>query len=91
VRQDIAVVVDEALPASRLLEVVNSHRSKSISLRGEIFDEFRGPGVPEGKKSLAIRLRYQSVERTLTDAEVAAMQQGLVTRLSKELGATLRG
>jgi phenylalanyl-tRNA synthetase beta chain len=47
--------------------------------------------VPERKKSLAVSLRYQAPDRTLTDEDVARIEQGLLTRLQKELGATLRG
>jgi phenylalanyl-tRNA synthetase beta chain len=90
VRQDIAIVVDGALPAGRVLEVVRSHRSRGISISGHVFDEYRGPGIPEDKKSLAIRLHFQAPDRTLTDAEVANVQQGLVARLNREFGATLR-
>lgn len=91
VRQDLALVVDEGVPASRLLEIVQSHKSGNIRLKAELFDEYRGPGIEPGKKSLALRLRYQADDQTLTDADVARVQQGLVTRLGKELGAAVRG
>ena len=91
VRQDLAVIVDADLPAGRVLALARAHRSGSIRLNADIFDEYRGQGVPDGKKSLALALRYQASDRTLTDAEVAKVQQGLVSRLGKELGATVRG
>ncbi|MBK9344017.1 MAG: phenylalanine--tRNA ligase subunit beta [Dehalococcoidia bacterium] len=91
VRQDIALLVDAAVPAGRVLEIARSHRSGSISISAGLFDEYRGKGVPEGKKSLALRLHFQANDRTLTDGDVAKVQQGLVVRLSKELGAELRG
>ncbi len=90
VRQDIAVLVDVDLPAGRLMEIVRSHRSNAIRLDAELFDDYRGQGVPVGKKSLAVSLRYQSMDRTLTDADVARVQQGLLKRLEKELGAVQR-
>ena len=74
-----------------MLEIARSHRSGTIRISADLFDEYRGKGVPEGKKSLALRLRFQATDRTLTDADVAKVQQGLVIRLSKELGAELRG
>lgn len=91
VRQDLALLVDGSTPAGRVLELVRAHRSGSIRISADLFDEYRGPGIPEGKKSLALRLRYQAADRTLTDGDVARVQQGLVTRLGKELGATVRG
>ncbi|MGE5594519.1 MAG: phenylalanine--tRNA ligase subunit beta [Hyphomicrobiales bacterium] len=91
VRQDIALLVDEDLPAGRLLEIVRSHRSGSVRVQGNIFDEYRGQGVPNGKKSLALAMRYQATDRTLTDQDVERIQAGLLKRLEKELGATLRG
>jgi phenylalanyl-tRNA synthetase beta chain len=91
VRQDLALVVDAATPAGRVLELVRSHRSGGVRIRADVFDEYRGAGVPEGKKSLALRLRFQAGDRTLTDSDVAKIQQGLLVRLGKELGASLRG
>jgi len=91
VRQDLALVLDGATPAGRVLEIVRSHRSGGVRIRADVFDEYRGPGVPEGKKSLALRLRFQAEDRTLTDNDVAKIQQGLVVRLGKEIGAVLRG
>ena len=91
VRQDIALVVDSVVPAGRVLEIVRSHRSGGVRLAAEVFDDYRGPGVPEGKKSLAINLCFRADDRTLTDNDVAKVQSGLLARLGKELGATLRG
>jgi phenylalanyl-tRNA synthetase beta chain len=90
VRQDIALLVDESLAAGRLLELVRAHRANTIRVVADVFDEYRGAGVPAGKKSLAIRLRYQADDRTLTDDDVARVQGGLLKRLEKELGASPR-
>ena len=91
VRQDISLMVDGSVAAGRVLEIARSHRSGGIRISADLFDEYRGKGVPEGKKSLALRLRFQASDRTLTDADVARVQLGLVTRLARELGAELRG
>ena len=91
VRQDVALLVDAAMPASQVLEIVRSHCSAGVRLAADVFDEYRGEGVPAGKKSLALRLRYQAADRTLTDADVAKIQGGLLKRLEKDAGATLRG
>ena len=91
VRQDISILVDVDLAAGRVLELVRAHRSGSITLAADVFDDYRGPGVPEGKKSLALQLRFRSLDRTLTDDDVAKMQGGLLKRLEREFGAVLRG
>jgi phenylalanyl-tRNA synthetase beta chain len=47
--------------------------------------------VPEGSKSVAIAVRLQPVERTLTDAEIEAVSAKIVAEVSRRTGATLRG
>ena len=54
------------------------------------FDRYQGKGIPEGKVSLALRFTFQSLERTLTDAEVEAATTAVVELLASELGATRR-
>ncbi len=56
----------------------------------EIFDVYAGGQVPAGKKSLAYRISYQSMTKTLTDEQVDQVQQKILDKLSSELGATLR-
>jgi phenylalanyl-tRNA synthetase beta chain len=52
---------------------------------------YTGVPIPAGKKSLAFSVTYQSYEDTLTDQAVARAQRGIVERLKRQLGATLRG
>ena len=59
-------------------------------MRLELFDVYRGPGVPEGSRSLAYRLRFQAPDRTLTDTEVADARQRCIDETSRRTGATLR-
>ncbi|MBK6662645.1 MAG: phenylalanine--tRNA ligase subunit beta [Thermoflexaceae bacterium] len=89
-RHDLALLIDTATPASRLIDIVRSHRSGAVRVTADIFDEYRGKGVPEGKKSLAVAVRYQAEDRTLTDEDVARIETGLLKRLEKELGAVRR-
>jgi len=91
VRQDIALLMDEATPAASILDLVRGHRSGGVRLFADVFDDYRGEGVPPGKKSLALHLRYQASDRTLTDDDVARIQSGLLKRLEKDLGAVIRG
>jgi phenylalanyl-tRNA synthetase beta chain len=57
----------------------------------DLFDTYRGAGVAEGSRSLAYRVRFVSVDKTLTDAEVGAARQALIDAVTNAHGATLRG
>lgn len=85
--RDIAVVVDAQLPAQEIQDIIGSFPLVS---EVRLFDLYTGKQVPEGKKSLAYRIVYQSPDHTLTDNEVDRVQQQIISRLSSELGAALR-
>lgn len=90
VLEDIAVIVDEALPADRVEALIRQTGGKLLaSVR--LFDVFRGEQIGAGKKSLAYALTYQSLEGTLTDKEAASIRNRIIRRLENELGAKLRG
>ena len=91
VRRDLALIVPEATPASALLDLVRSHRSRGASASAEVFDEYRGAGVPAGLKSLALAVRFRADDRTLAERDAARLEEGLLRRLERELGACLRG
>ena len=61
-----------------------------LARHGSLFDVFEGGRVPEGKVSLAFRVVYRSDERTLTEAEVSEVENALLQRLEKRVGASLR-
>ena len=89
VRRDLAVVVDVGARAGEILAALR--RSGGDELASvDLFDRYGGPGVPEGKISLAFRLCYQRGDRTLTDEEVTKRVEGLVRMLRERFGATLR-
>ncbi len=56
-----------------------------------VFDEFIGGSLGEGKKSLAITVRMQPRDKTLTDDEIEAVGRAIVEKVSKATGGTLRG
>jgi phenylalanyl-tRNA synthetase beta chain len=56
----------------------------------EVFDQYLGAPVPEGKKSLAYKVSYRADDRTLTDTEINELHQSLVERLGKVFGAEQR-
>lgn len=87
--EDLAVVVDEDLPAERVAQVIRQGGGKLlVGLR--LFDIFRGPQIGAGKKSMAYALTYQAPDRTLSDKDAAAIRQKIIRRLEQELGAKLR-
>ncbi|MEX2225696.1 MAG: phenylalanine--tRNA ligase subunit beta [Dehalococcoidia bacterium] len=88
VEQDIALIVDEDVPAGAMQRVMESAQ---LVRSARIFDVYRGDQVPAGKKSVAFDLVYQSEDHTLTDDEVAKAQRKLLERLKREFGAELRG
>lgn len=89
VLEDLAVVVDDTIPARQVEKVIREAAGPSvISLR--LFDVYRGDKIGSGKKSLAYNLTYQSTERTLTDQEAAQIRNRIIRRLEQELGARLR-
>ena len=89
VLEDLAVVVDEALPASEIEKVIRRGGGEYLS-KLSLFDIFRGKQVGEGKKSLAFSLTYMAPDRTLTDKEVGKIRKKIVVLLDQELGAVLR-
>jgi phenylalanyl-tRNA synthetase beta chain len=89
VLEDIAVIVDEDLPAERVVEVIMQSGGKM--LKGvRLFDIYRGPQLGEGKKSLAYSMTYQAPDRTLTDAEAQKIRQRIIRGLEQELSARIR-
>ncbi|MCY3602999.1 MAG: phenylalanine--tRNA ligase subunit beta, partial [Chloroflexi bacterium] len=89
-RRDLALLVPAETPASALLEVIRTHRARGVRISADVFDEYRGEGVPAGQKSLALAVRFRADDRTLSEKDVVRIEQGLLRRLEQDLGATLR-
>jgi phenylalanyl-tRNA synthetase beta chain len=89
VLEDLAVVVDEAVTAAQVEDVIRMGGGEYLA-KVQMFDIFKGEQVGEGKKSLAFNLTYIAPDRTLTDKEVSKLRQKIVFLLDKELGAELR-
>jgi phenylalanyl-tRNA synthetase beta chain len=89
VERDFAFVVDARITAE---EIVRSARNAERNLieRVEVFDVYEGAGVPEGKKSVAVAVRLQPGDRTLTETEIDAVGQKIVATVNKATGGTLR-
>ncbi len=87
--EDLAVVVDESMPADRVEAVIRLGGGKMLK-RARLFDVYTGAQVGAGKKSLAYSLTYQADDRTLTDKDAAQIRQRIIHRLEQDLGAKIR-
>ena len=85
--RDIAIIADEGVTYQQAYDIIGDF---SLVKQVTLFDMYSGEQVPEGKKSLAYRLTFQSDEHTLTDEEVDKVQEEIVKKLTRELGASLR-
>lgn len=89
VERDVAVVVDEAIPSSRIQDLIRTYPSHFIA-DVSVFDYFRGGNIPEGKKSLAYNIIYRSKERTLRDEEIEELHASIVAYIIQQTGGELR-
>ena len=88
--QDLAVVVDENVPAERVHELIRQ-TGGTLLQRAALFDVYRGEPIPAGRKSLAYTLTFQAMDRTLSDSDASKIREKIVSRLRHVLGAELRG
>lgn len=90
VRRDFAFVVDKAVEAGTLTRAAASADRKLIT-GVRVFDVFEGASLGEGRKSIAIEVSIQPVERTLTDEDFEALAAKIVENVAKQTGGALRG
>jgi phenylalanyl-tRNA synthetase beta chain len=90
VRQDLAFIVDEDLPAAELFAVAREAAAPELR-EIRFLSDYRGAPIPPGKKSIAFSVAFQSAERTLTDEDAAAPRQRVIDALAAAFGAELRG
>ncbi|MEJ2795366.1 phenylalanine--tRNA ligase subunit beta [Iodobacter sp. LRB] len=88
VRRDLALLADESLSVATL-QAAFAKLKNPLLIASEVFDVYRGKGVPEGKKSLAFKMLMQDTHKTLTDEEVDAVVADMI-RAAEASGATLR-
>jgi phenylalanyl-tRNA synthetase beta chain len=88
VHQDVAVVVDDSIPAAEVRDAVLEGGGELLR-SAEVFDLYRGEQVGGGRKSLALRLTFRSADRTLTDEEVAEQRTAIEAAVEK-IGGSLR-
>jgi phenylalanyl-tRNA synthetase beta chain len=87
--RDFAFVVAEEVAAGELTKAV-AGADKALIKEARVFDVYRGPGVPEGSKSVAVEILVQPREKTLTEADIEALSAKVVAAADKAVSAKLR-
>lgn len=87
--RDIALLLDEGVTAADVVKFVKKNGG-SLLQSVDIFDVYQGDKIPAGKRSLGLRLRYQSAERTLSDREVDKYFHQIISKTTKHFSASLR-
>ena len=89
VSRDLAVVCDESNTVADVEDVITAAAGKLLR-NIQLFDIYRGTGIPEGRKSMAFSLELRADDRTLTDTDSEAVVSKVLEALSQKLGAVLR-
>lgn len=87
--RDVSVLVARRVTVMELIDALNTATAPEWK-GAEWVDTYEGKGVPEGQRSVTLRLSYQAEDRTLRDEEVEQIHAELLGRLKNELGAELR-
>ncbi len=87
--QDLSLVVDASVPAGEVQDAVAEGAGELLE-HIRLVDDYRGPGVAEGGKSLTFALRFRAADRTLTAAEATEAKLAGLARAAERFGATLR-
>jgi len=90
VTRDFAFIVDRAVAAGEMQKTAQNADRALIS-DVAVFDLYEGQGVEPGRKSVALAVTLQPVERTLTEAEIEAVGAKIIAEMAKRYGAALRG
>ena len=89
VRRDLALVMDKQVRFQQIEELAFKTERKILSDVG-LFDVYEGRGIPEGKKSYAVKFTLRDPARTLTDSQIDKTMQKLIAAFDRKLGAELR-
>ena len=89
VSRDLALICSEDITVAQVEEVISASAGKLLR-KIQLFDIYRGVGVPEGKKSMAFSLQLRADDRTLTDSDSEAVVNNILAAVKEQLNATLR-
>lgn len=87
--RDSALLLDDTVEAAQIMNIVERTKIKFLE-NVTLFDLYTGKGVAQGKKSVAIRVRYRDLEKTLTEQDVTKAHDKLIRSLCHQLGAEIR-
>ena len=87
--RDLALLVAEETPVKAVLSLIRAKGGRDLR-EVEVFDLYRGDGLPEGTRSVAVRMRFRAEDRTLKDEEVERSLEGITLALEEELSVGLR-
>lgn len=90
VTRDFAFIVEKAVAAGDMQKTAQN-ADRALIADVSVFDLYEGPGVDAGRKSVALAVTLQPVEKTLTEAEIEAVGAKIVAEMAKRYGAALRG
>jgi phenylalanyl-tRNA synthetase beta chain len=89
IRRDLAFILDASISYQEVHKAIQSYASTTLQ-QVQLFDIYTGAGIPAHQKSMALSLTFQRVERTLTDEEIDAAVEQVVSGLKTHFGAELR-
>ena len=90
VSRDLAFVVEESVQWNQVEDIIRKHAGEQL-IEVTLFDVYRGQGIENGRKSLALGLTWQDASRTLNDEEITSWVDSIVKNLAEGLDAQLRG
>ncbi|MFM8408637.1 MAG: phenylalanine--tRNA ligase subunit beta, partial [Alphaproteobacteria bacterium] len=90
IERDVALVVDESVRSGTILAAILGQRHPLVE-SARLFDDYRGAGIPPGRKSLAYSISYRAADRTLTDQEVNAAHEAILAKVATVVPFERRG
>ncbi|WP_417624558.1 phenylalanine--tRNA ligase subunit beta [Paremcibacter congregatus] len=89
VERDFAFVVNRDVTAADIIKAIRAADKKLID-EVSLFDIYEGPGIEENQKSVALNVRLQPMDRTLTDEDIAQFSAKVIANVAKNTGGALR-
>jgi len=89
IKRDISIVVEKTLASSEIISLIQESGS-SVVTKVEVFDEYYGKHIPEGKKGLSFSIIYQDTTKTLTDQQVDTLHSNIKEALKQKFSAQFR-